>query len=115
MTKPKAKVEEVTENKNSVESIEKSESKINETNSVTSEFGQRLFEALKKHAPEAGIENEKEANAFIRFIGINIGNQFPELSTAEVIEKVGEMLKGECQNEEMLTLIEDMPVGGYGY
>lgn len=97
---------------------------IEETPEVTSvlskdEFRSRLKEALEKHKPE-GIEEtpeedrEKVLNAAVRQLGLQIANEFDK-PTAEVIELVGLMLKGEYQNDKMLVLFEEMPIGGYGY
>lgn len=48
----------------------------------------------------------------------NILSKFPENSPENVIELTGvikSILYGEAENEYVLKLMEDMPIGGYGY
>lgn len=86
----------------------------NKTNGSISkeEFDTRLSAALEKHLPEEKPANETEV--FGRFIARQITNSMGE-KTSDVISLVSLALAGEYQDEKMLTLIEQMPIGGYGY
>lgn len=109
---------EVIETTNSTNSTEENQSEV-EFDGISAiskeEFDARLKEAIQKHLPENGIEGKREAQVFIGYIGRQIGNQFPDMPTIKVINNLGLMFEGKYQNDKMLQLIEDMPVGGYGY
>ena len=79
------------------------------------EFNDRLKSALEKHLPEEGINNYREARVFVQFVGRQIGNNFEDMPTGIVVNLVGLMVEGKYQNDKMLKLIEDMPIGGYSY
>jgi len=79
------------------------------------EFNTRLKEAISKHMPEEGINDKREAQAFVQYVGRQINNYFPDMPTMKVVSLLGLMFEGKYQNDKMLTLIEEMPIGGYGY
>jgi len=114
-------VENVEESTNSttenVENVEEEKEVILDEISVIQkdEFDSRLKEAVQKHYPEDGINDKREAQIFINYIARQIGNYFPETPTLQIVSRLGLMFEGKYQNDKMLQLIEEMPVGGYGY
>lgn len=115
-----------TENVEKIENVENNES-INSTEETPEvvldeisviqkdEFYARLKEAIEKRLPENGISDKREAQIFINYIARQIGNYFPETPTLQIVSRLGLMFEGKYQNDKMLKLIEEMPVGGYGY
>lgn len=79
------------------------------------EFKERLQSVIEKHTPEEGINNQREADVFLRYIGRQISNHFPETPTLHIINLLDLMLKGKHQDDAILIAIEEMPIGGYGY
>lgn len=122
--KPK---EEIAKEEIAKEVIETAEiNKINDSNNGVSvmskdEFNDRVKDAIIKHKPEHITEestDEEIATAQKRFahdIGRQISNHFPDMPTGQVVSLLGLMFNGQYQNDEMLKVIEEMPVGGYGY
>lgn len=114
-------VENVEESTNSttenVDNVEEEKEVVLDEISVIQkdEFDARLKEAIEKHLPENGISDKREAQIFINYIARQIGNYFPETPTLQIVSRLGLMFEGKYQNDKMLKLIEEMPVGGYGY
>lgn len=109
---------ETNESTNSTENVEEETPEVSTEGISTigkEEFDSRLKEAIQKHLPEEGLKDKREATAFVNYIGRQIGNQFPDMPTIKVINCLGLMFEGKYQNDKMLQLIEEMPVGGYGY
>lgn len=77
------------------------------------EFKARLNKALEKHLPSKKMSIE-ETTVFIRNIARQIGNNYEE-RTAEIVERVTNMLAGKYREDKMLDLIEKLPVEGHGY
>lgn len=114
-------VENVEESTNSttenVDNVEEEKEVVLDEISVIQkdEFDARLKEAIEKHLPENGISDKREAQIFINYIARQIGNYFPKTPTLQIVSRLGLMFEGKYQNDAMLQLIEEMPVGGYGY